>query len=204
MEQNIIIAGVFRAGKSTISNMISKKYGYQHVIMDSINEGFEKVFPELGINTKAKIDDIERLCNISAKIAPFINAMMESGRYNEFEPGMVLDVYELLPIDYIKYINKKFCKIYYFLTEDITAEERFKIFREYDTEKHYTYFLNDEDLLEFCNRLIKENQYIKKQCIKYNLPYYETSKDRNKVFKNILQSLSNNNLNDKHGRKYHE
>ena len=94
MVQNLIIAGVFRSGKSTISNMISKKYGYQHIVMDSINEGFEKTFPKLGINTKAKIDDIERLCGISKAIAPFINAMLDSGRYNEFNPGMVLEVYE--------------------------------------------------------------------------------------------------------------
>jgi cytidylate kinase len=44
MNQNIIIAGIFRSGKSTISNMISKEYGYQHIIMDSINKGFEKIF----------------------------------------------------------------------------------------------------------------------------------------------------------------
>jgi len=190
IKNNIIIAGVFRAGKSTISHLISKKYGYQHIIMDSINEGFEHIFPELGINTKANMDDIERLCGISKKIAPFINAMMESGRYDEFEHGMVLDVYELLPVDFIKYINKKNCRIYYFLAGDISAEERFKIFRKYDTEKHYTFSMDDKNLFEFCTRLVKENQYIKKQCIEYDLPYYETSKDRNKTFEKFIQSLS--------------
>jgi 2-phosphoglycerate kinase len=190
MQQNIIIAGVFRAGKSTISNMVSKKYGYQHIIMDSINEGFEKIFPELGIDTKAKIDDIERLCNISGKIAPFINAMMKSGRYDEFKPGMVLDVYELLPKDFMEYINKDYCKIYYFLSEDITAQERFEIFKKYDTEEHYTHTMDDELLLEFCKRLVRENQYFKEQCIQYNIPFYETSKDRNKVFATFLQTIS--------------
>ena len=43
MRNNIIIAGVPRAGKSTISNLLSKRYGYQHVSMDSIIAGFEKI-----------------------------------------------------------------------------------------------------------------------------------------------------------------
>ncbi|MCR4752122.1 MAG: hypothetical protein K5852_07485, partial [Eubacterium sp.] len=34
MKNNIIIAGVPRAGKSTVSHLLSKKYGYQHVSMD--------------------------------------------------------------------------------------------------------------------------------------------------------------------------
>ena len=191
MVQNLIIAGVFRSGKSTISNMVSKKYGYQHIVMDSINEGFEKVFPILGIDTKAKMDDIERLCGISKTIAPFINAMLKSGRYNEFKPGMVLDVYELLPMDYIKYIKQDNCKIFYFLSENITPEERLKIFREYDTKSHYSYNMPEKELLEFCNRLIRENEYIKKQCIEYNLPFFETSKDRNEVFKKFIELIKN-------------
>ncbi|MBE5862099.1 MAG: hypothetical protein E7295_04530 [Lachnospiraceae bacterium] len=51
MKNNIIIAGVPRAGKSTISNLLSKRYGYQHVSMDTIIAGFEKCFPETGVNT---------------------------------------------------------------------------------------------------------------------------------------------------------
>lgn len=44
MKKHIIIAGVPRAGKSTVSQMIAKKFGYQHISMDSIIAGFEKVF----------------------------------------------------------------------------------------------------------------------------------------------------------------
>ena len=46
MKNNIIIAGVPRVGKSTISRKISKEFGYQHVSMDSINAGFERVFAQ--------------------------------------------------------------------------------------------------------------------------------------------------------------
>ncbi len=55
MKKHIIIAGVPRAGKSTMSQMISKKYGYQHISMDSIIAGFERNFPETGISTYANM-----------------------------------------------------------------------------------------------------------------------------------------------------
>ncbi len=38
---------------------------------------------------------------ISVKIAPFIKAMMDSGEYDECDYGVVIDVYQLLPKDYV-------------------------------------------------------------------------------------------------------
>ena len=106
MKKNIILAGVPRAGKSTVCNIISKKYGFLHISMDSIIAGFERCFPELGINTYADMPLMDILFNVSRKIAPFINAMMESGEYDEFGNGAVFDVYQLLPDDYIKNIDQ--------------------------------------------------------------------------------------------------
>ncbi len=187
MKNNIIISGVPRAGKSTISHIISKKFGYQHVSMDSINAGFEKVFPELGIDTSANMPSLDKLHHISGKIAPFIKAMMESGEYDEFEPGMVLDVYQLLPEDYMKYLHGRNCEIFYFITSDMTPEERFSILKTYDTEKDYTFYKSEDELRKGCVELVEESKFIKEQCIKYNLPYYETAKNREEVFKQFIQ-----------------
>ena len=83
MKKHIIIAGVPRAGKSTISQMISKKLGYQHISMDSVIAGIEKTFPETGINSDAKVPPRDNIIYISSKMAPFLRAMMNSGEYNE-------------------------------------------------------------------------------------------------------------------------
>lgn len=127
LKNNIIIAGVPRAGKSTISNLLSKQYGYQHVSMDSIIAGFEKCFPETGVSTYQSLSSLDTLRVISGKMAPFVRAMLESGEYDEFTPGMVLDMYQLLPEDYDKYIRGANCEIVYFITSDVTPEERFMI-----------------------------------------------------------------------------
>ena len=69
--------------------------------MDSIIAGIENVFPETNIDTEAPVDPQINLEHISAKIAPFIRAMLDSGEYNECDYGIVIDVYQLLPKDYV-------------------------------------------------------------------------------------------------------
>jgi hypothetical protein len=189
VKSNIIIAGVPRAGKSTMSRIISRKFGYQHISMDSINAAFERVFPELGINTYADMSSLEILINISGKIAPFIKAMMDSGDYDEFDRGMVLDVYQLLPDDYMKYLSGNNCDIFYLITSDVTPEERFLIQKHYDTEKDYTFYKSDGEIREGCGYIVEQSKLMKEQCIKHDLPYYETAKERARVFERLIQRI---------------
>lgn len=76
MKKHVIIAGVPRAGKSTLSQIISKYYGYQHISMDSIIAGIEKVFPETGIDSDADTDIQGNIQYISSKMALFIQAII--------------------------------------------------------------------------------------------------------------------------------
>ena len=187
LKNNIIIAGVPRAGKSTISNLLSKQYGYQHVSMDSIIAGFEKCFPETGVSTDQGLSSLDTLRVISVKMAPFVRAMLESGEYDEFTPGMVLDMYQLLPEDYDKYIRGANCEIVYFITSDVTPEERFMIQKKYDTEKDYTFYKSDEELREGAEYIVEQSVLMKKQCEKCGLPYYETAREREQVFQRFLK-----------------
>ncbi|MCL2015705.1 MAG: hypothetical protein FWG68_05600 [Defluviitaleaceae bacterium] len=196
MKKNVIIAGVPRAGKSTLSRIIAKNFGYQHVSMDAINAAFERVFPELGINTYADMSSLEILYNISSKISPFIAAMIDSdsNEYYEFGRGMVIDVYQLLPDDYAKYLAKKNCEIFYLITSNVTPEERFVIQRKYDTEKDYTFSYSDEEIREGCEYIVEQSKLMKEQCQKHGLPYYETAKNRKTVFEQFVQMFAQKNL----------
>lgn len=189
MKNNIIIAGVPRAGKSTVSHMLFEKYGYQHVSMDSIIAGFEKCFPETGVSTYQGLSSLETLRVISSKMAPFVRAMIDSGEYDEFTPGMVLDMYQLLPEDYDRYIRGANCEIVYFITSDVTPEERFIIQKKYDTEKDYTFYKSDEELREGAEYIVEQSILIKEQCKKYGLRYYETAREREVVFQQFLHDF---------------
>lgn len=189
MTKHIIIAGVPRAGKSTVSQMIAKMFSYQHISMDSIIAGFEKAFPQVGIDTGADGDVIENVQNISAKIAPFLRAMMDSGEYDECDYGMVIDVFQLLPEDYRMHIDPAVCEIYYFITSDVTAEERFELLKQYDTPKDYTYYKSDEENRKDCAEIVAISKWMKEQCQKYAVPCFETAKERNKVLADFVDSL---------------
>ena len=189
MKNNIIVAGVPRTGKSTVSHLLATKYGYQHVSMDSIIAGFEKCFPETGVSTYCGLSSMDTLRMISGKMAPFVRAMLESGEYDEHEPGMVLDMYQLLPEDYDKYIRGANCDIVYFITSDVTPEERFQIQKKYDTEKDYTFYKPDEELREGAEYIVEQSILMKAQCEKLGLPYYETARDREQVFMQFLRDF---------------
>ena len=189
MKNNLIIAGVPRAGKSMLSHMISKRAGFQHVSMDAIIAGFEKCFPETGVSTYQGLSSMETLKVISGKMAPFVRAMLESGEYDEYEPGMVLDMYQLLPEDYARYIRGANCGIIYLITSDVTPEERFLIQKRYDTEKDYTFHKPDTELREGAEYIVEQSLLMKAQCEQYGIPYYETARDREQVFRRILRDL---------------
>ena len=190
MKNNIIIAGVPRVGKSTVSHLLSKRYGYQHISMDSIIAGFEKCFPETGVNTYQGLSSLETLRVISSKMAPFVRAMLDSGEYDEFEPGMVLDMYQLLPEDYDKYVRGANCEIVYFITSNVSPEERFLIQKKYDTEKDYTFYKSDDELREGAEYIVEQSIMMKEQCERYGLPYYETAKQRDLAIQRFLQDFN--------------
>ena len=189
MKNNLIVAGVPRAGKSTAAHLLSRRYGYQHISMDAIIAGFEKCFPETGVSTYQGLSSMDTLRLISGKMAPFVRAMLDSAEYDEFEPGMALDMYQLLPEDYDKYIRGANCEIVYLLTSDVTPEERFLIQKKYDTERDYTFCKSDEELREGAEYIVEQSILMRKQCEELRLPYYETAHDRERVIRRFLRDF---------------
>lgn len=189
MKKHIIVAGVPRAGKSTVSKMIAHQLGYQHVSMDSVIAGIEKIFPETKIDTHAQTTSIENLKFMSSKITPFIQAMIESGEYDECDYGMVIDIFQILPEDYVRYIDPEKCDIFYFITSNVTSQERFEILKEYDTPDDYTYFYSDAENQKDCEEIVEVSQMIRSQCMLYELPYYETAYEREQVLQNFIARL---------------
>ena len=192
--KHLIIAGVPRAGKSTLSRRIARQLGWQHVSMDAIIAGFEQCFPETGVDTGLSVNQgrpsLEILRIISSRMAPFLHAMTDPEEYDAANGPMVIDMYQLLPEDYTKFLDPAVCDIFYLLTADVTPQERFNIQKKYDTPEDYSYCLSDEERMEGCEYLVEQSRMIRDQCQKLGLPYYETSLQREKVFDEILQTLT--------------
>ncbi len=162
------------------------QYGFTHISMDAIIAGFEKCFPETGVSTYQGLSSAETLRTISGKIAPFIRAMIE-GQYSGYDGQCaVFDVYQLLPEDYSEHLVSANCAAYWLGSSDCTADERYKILKTHDTNKDYTFYKPDSDLREGCEYIIEQSHLLKQQCKKYGLLYFDTSFDREKVFKTII------------------
>lgn len=189
MTKHIIISGVPRAGKSTISSMIARRYGYQHISMDAIVAGFEACFPETGIDSYAMPTPEATMRSVSRKLAPFLRAMMDSGEYDELDYGMVIDIYRLMPEDYVKHIDPKTCSIHYFVTAAPTVDERLQMLKQYDTPNDYTYFDTPEKRLARCREIVAHSRLLREECQKYGLPCYETSRDRERVLGEFVEGL---------------
>ncbi len=191
--KHLIIAGVPRSGKSTLSRQVAGQMGWQHICMDAVIAGFEQCFPETGIDTGISVNkdksSMEILRIISGRIAPFLRAMTSPEEYDRKNGPMVIDMYQLLPEDYVKFLDPEICGVLYLLTGDVTPEERFAIQKKYDTPEDYTYDLSDEERMEGCEYLVEQSRLMREQCEKYGLPYFETAHDREAVFRQILEDL---------------
>lgn len=181
----IIIAGVARAGKSTLSSKIAMEMGYQHMQMDAIIDALEKTLPGAGINTHT--DSME---SISEKMARFINGIMASEEYAKFDYGVVFDICQLLPQDYEKYIDKEQCDIFYLVTRTDDVEKRLEVLQEYDTADEYTYHKSLQRKRDICREIMEESELIYRQCQQYDLSVYDTLYDREEVFAKILGETS--------------
>lgn len=187
--KHLIIAGVPRAGKSTLARRLAQEYGYQYISMDAIIAAFEKCFPETGVNTYQGLSSMDTLRLISGKMAPFLRVMLESGQYDRGENGAVVDMYQLLPEDYEKNFRGANTEIIYLLSSDVTPEEQFALQKRYDTARDYTFFKTDEELKEGAEYIVEQSLLMKEQCLRLRLKFYETGKERQQTFEQILREL---------------
>lgn len=185
MKKNIIIAGVARAGKSTLASKIARRYGYQHLAMDALIEGFEDLFPEMAIDTHK--DSIK---HISKRVAPLINAIFKSGEYDKFDYGLVVDVCQLMPEDFLKYVDQDLCEIYYLISDCDDAEVRLRYLDTYDDEREYTFHKSPEKRKQICRDLVEDSALFKRECEKHAIPYFDTLVDREGQFESILNQIT--------------
>lgn len=183
--KNIIIAGVARAGKTTTCKELCKN-GFNHLTCDSLFYTFEHIYPELGINQGETTKEVK---SSSKKFAPFLATLAKCMENEYLENPTVFDIYQLMPEDYMKYISKENIKVYFLGYPDIEVEEEFEILRANNVPEEYTQKYSDKYLRKLIEQRIEESKFIQKECEKYNLPFIDTSKDRNKKINELIEKI---------------
>lgn len=187
--KNVLIIGVARAGKTTLSNMIKQKYNQYNIIQaDSIiwgiirGTGKEEYYTK---NIKAR-KELVHSKQFQRIILEIYKAAIKHDINNY---GTILDSGQLEP-KYVKELmgmENLFCVC--LGHGDLNQNEIVRLCREYDTPKDWTYRIPDEQLLINAEKWSEKNELLKKQCPQFGIPYIDTSKNREEILKSILSLL---------------
>ncbi len=163
-----IVAGVPTAGKSTFSRELIKKYFVQHICIDPIIEGFEDVFPQLGITHDA--DNLNDHLKVCQNFKPFLFRMIESLKHDDF----VFDGFRLPFED----LHATYPHLQYFVFgyPNSTPQERLDCVRQFDLS-NWTNEMSDTELLNTFEFFIEESKRLQRICQHLNIPFYDTGKD---------------------------
>ena len=176
---HVIIAGAARAGKTTLSLMLNE-HGFTHYKMDSIKRGICESFQ---LNYADWKDVSPIMCTI-------INRIIEDNKTdtNFLKEKYLFDTPFLSPKD-IKTINLEDTKVVFLGYSQIGIDEMVNKIRENDLEYYWTNKISDEELVKETTENIEYSKYLEEECKKYGIKYYDTSKDRELVLKEILNYI---------------
>lgn len=183
--KHIIIAGVPRAGKTTICSKLAQSLKYQHLDMDSILISLEKAFPLTGVLHT----DCWEFIETSKIFVKFMKEFSKTRNYDKFAYRLAFDLYHITPKDYCENIDPNDCEIYFFGYPNISAEQKIKEIRKYDTKYDWTVNCNDSLLTNHITKYIEISKWLQKECKNYNLPFIDISNNREKVIENFVKDI---------------
>lgn len=181
LHRQIIVTGACTGGKSTFSHELVKKFHLQHIQIDPIIEGFEDVFPELGITHKASdLDTHEKVCQ---KFKPFLFRMIDGLKDDDF----VIEGFRIPLSDTIdKY--KETHQIFVFGFPESTPTEKVAQCRKYDVT-NWTNDMTDEELTKDMLFLIEESKRMRDICRSRSIKFWDTGTNYLETIKNALEAV---------------
>ncbi len=187
--KNILIFGIGRTGKTTLSNLIKSKYkSYNLIHSDSIKWAIIRADNKQDYyNTHIdKQKDFEYSENFQKILLEFFNSCIRNDNSNY---GYILESGQLEPKLIDKYIDRRKTIIICLGLGITSREEIVKMCRNHDSSIDWTYSINDNDLEYHAQNWIERDIYLKSQCEKFNINYVITSQNREKIFKDIISNL---------------
>lgn len=139
-----------------------------HICIDQLIEGFEDIFPELGVTHKSTTHESHQ--KVCKKFTPFIIRVIEGMMDENFIiDGFKLSLEEL----YMKFPLMKFIVFGY---PNTTPEQKVLDCRKHDKiSGNWTEELDDNELTNFFKFAINESKILQDTCLRLDIPFYDTS-----------------------------
>ncbi|MCI8469909.1 MAG: hypothetical protein HFJ35_00070 [Clostridia bacterium] len=187
--KNVIIFGCPRAGKTTSAKRLNEELKFSIISIDSIVTAFERIFPEM--NIKHGGDIIEK----AKKFAPFLYEYIERAIWEYTDRNFVLEGWHNLPDYFMPLINQENYVVICLGYPNADEKDLFNKIRKNDTEHDNTVNVTDEHLKNLIHESKISSELLKEQCQKWEIPFFETDKNReqvlNKVVKYIKKAIYN-------------
>lgn len=187
--KNIIIMGIGRAGKTTLSNMIKKKYTcYNLIHSDSLKwaliraKNKEEYYEE---NVEAQ-KEFEHGEYFQKTLIEFFKSQI---RNDKQQYGTILESGQLHPKIVTEMIDFKDTIVLCLGLGNLKPEDIVEQCLKYDTKESWTYGLPKEYILKHAKDWYNSNEMLKKECPRYGIKYIDTSKNREKILEEILENL---------------
>lgn len=183
-----IIGGASRSGKSIISRRLLAEKQVPYFPLDVLVSSVKQIE---SLNVISGINFIHKATQLwKNKITK--NMFEHLGL---FEKDYTVEGETILPLQIDEFqkefpgIEIKVCFIGY---PDLTPTQKLGFIRAYNTNlDDWTVKHDDEKMLGYINEMIEYSKYLKDECEKYNLPFFDVSKDFEGIHEEIFNFLIN-------------
>ena len=187
--KNILIMGIGRAGKTTLSKMIKDRCNsYNLLHSDSLKWAIIRAKDKEAYYRKNvdKQKEYEHGDFFQRTLLEFFNSLIIKDTSNY---GYILESGQL-SVEYVKKMIDFSNTIVVCLgLGNLTKEEMVMQCLKYDTKESWTYGLPKDYLLKHASDWYQSNEVLKKECLKYDIKYVDTSKNRYEILESLAEEI---------------
>lgn len=182
--KDILIFGVPRAGKSTLSRLLQEELeNYQVFTIDAIRNAFGDIFPKLEINDHGGKNNETTLPNYVSRLLYWHHKLQKDKK------GYIVEGCQVLPDKVKEVFDLENSIVIYLGHGKLLPKEILKNIRKYDTPDEYSYTRDDDRMLKQCRKYYELEQMIISKCKEYGFIYVDTSTNRKEVLDELINKL---------------
>ena len=179
--KNIFIVGVPRSGKSTLSKLIKDKYPlYNQLSFEAIRNSFIETQPDLNMENRNSVVRKNILPKHIVTLANWNNLILSNPTLVEGDFCSIEELHKLVSEDDI---------IICLGFNSLSLDEIINCIILNDTNDSYTKEWSYEKIKKHFFDIEEKDKINYEYCIKNNINYYDTSKNRKEVFENIIKEV---------------